>query len=117
MHNTLIAAGPDFRQGWADETASGNIDLAPTILWILGVPRLAPMDGRVLLEAMPGRVLEGTVSQEVLRAENPETGWKQYLKVSRVGKTEYFDEGNRGTGPDAPPSSPDSDKARGNAIP
>ena len=98
MHNTLIAAGPDFKVGWADETPSGNIDLAPTVLWILGVPRAKPMDGRVLLEAMPGHTLGRPVSQEVLRAENPETGWKQYLKVSRVGDTEYFDEGNSGTG-------------------
>jgi len=98
MHNTLIAAGPDFRKGWADETPTGNIDLAPTVLWILGVPRAAPMDGRVLLEAMPKHRLGRHVSQTVLRAENPATGWKQYLKVSRVGTTEYFDEGNLGTG-------------------
>jgi arylsulfatase A-like enzyme len=100
MHNTLIAAGPDFRKGWDDDTPTGNIDLAPTVLWILGVPHARPMDGRVLLEAMPGRVLGSSVSQQVLRAENPDTGWKQYLKVSRVGSTEYFDEGNRGTGGD-----------------
>jgi arylsulfatase A-like enzyme len=98
MHNTLIAAGPDFKQGWEDETPTGNVDLAPTVLWILGVPPAKPMDGRVLLEAMPGHTLGRKVSQEVLRAENPETGWKQYLKVSHVGTTEYFDEGNRGTG-------------------
>jgi arylsulfatase A-like enzyme len=98
MHNTLIAAGPDFKQGWEDHTPTGNIDLAPTVLWILGVPRKMPMDGRVLLEAMPGHKLARPVSQEVLRAENPATGWKQYLKVSHVGSTEYLDEGNRGTG-------------------
>lgn len=98
MHNTLIAAGPDFKKGWDDETPSGNIDLAPTVLWILGVPQPEPMDGRVLLEALAGHELGRKVSHEVLRAENPETGWKQYLKVSRVGTTEYFDEGNRGTG-------------------
>jgi arylsulfatase A-like enzyme len=98
MHNTLIAAGPDFKQGWADETPTGNIDLAPTVLWILGVPQASPMDGRVLFEAMPGQSLKSPVSQQVLRAENPDTGWKQYLKISRVGKTEYLDEGNRGAG-------------------
>ena len=97
MHNTLIAAGPDFRKGWADETPTGNIDLAPTVLWILGVPQAERMDGRVLLEAMPGHRLGRKASQEVLTAENPTTGWKQYLKVSHVGTTEYFDEGNSGT--------------------
>jgi len=98
MHNTLIAAGPDFRKGWEDEIPSGNIDMAPTVLWILGVPQAEPMDGRVLLEAMPGGQPGPAVTQEVLQAENPGTGWKQYLKVSRVGTTEYFDEGNRGSG-------------------
>jgi arylsulfatase A-like enzyme len=101
MHNTLIAAGPDFRKGWEDQTPTGNIDLAPTVLWILGVPH-APMDGRVLLEAMPGHILGRVVSQTVLTATNPANGWSQYLKVSRVGSTEYFDEGNRGTPQPAP---------------
>jgi hypothetical protein len=32
MNNLLIASGPDFRSGWTDETPSGNVDLAPTIL-------------------------------------------------------------------------------------
>jgi arylsulfatase A-like enzyme len=98
MHNTLIAAGPDFKKGWEDNAPTGNVDLAPTVLWILGVPHASPMDGRVLLEAMPDHALESPVSQQVLRAGNPETGWTQYLKVSRAGATEYIDEGNRGTG-------------------
>jgi hypothetical protein len=38
----------------------------------------------------------------VLTATNPANGWSQYLKVSRVGSTEYFDEGNRGTPQPAP---------------
>src|SRR5262249_22176414 len=51
MHNTLIAAGPDFRRGQTDDLPTGNVDLAPTILRILGIsPR--EMDGRVLTEAM-----------------------------------------------------------------
>jgi arylsulfatase A-like enzyme len=96
MHNTLVAEGPDFRKGWEDDTPTGNIDIAPTVLWILGVPHKRPMDGRVLLEALTGHTLGRKVSQVVLRAENPGNGWREYLKVSRVGRTEYFDEGNRG---------------------
>src|SRR5947199_6136993 len=37
MHNMLIAAGPDFRQGEVDDLPTGNVDLAPTILRILGI--------------------------------------------------------------------------------
>ena len=37
LHNTLIASGPDFRSGWSDEMPSGNLDVAPTILALLGL--------------------------------------------------------------------------------
>src|SRR4030095_1464678 len=52
IHNTLIAAGPDFKRGETVDLPSGNIDLAPTILRILGVKPSQKMDGRVLSEAM-----------------------------------------------------------------
>src|SRR6266702_4278498 len=52
MHNMLIAAGPDFRRGQTDELPSGNVDLAPTILAILGIKSAASMDGRLLAEAI-----------------------------------------------------------------
>jgi len=52
MHNTLIANGPDFRAGFVDELPSGNTDVAPTVLWILGVPPAQKMDGRILGESL-----------------------------------------------------------------
>src|SRR6266702_7675508 len=52
MHNTLIAAGPDFRRGQTDDLPTGNVDLAPTILQILGIKAPVQMDGRILSEAM-----------------------------------------------------------------
>ena len=54
MNNTLIAAGPDFRRDMVDQLPSGNIDLAPTILHILGVPR-SRKDGRTRAERSNGR--------------------------------------------------------------
>src|SRR5205809_1626841 len=55
MHNTLIAAGPDFKRGEVDDLPSGNVDLASTILQILGIRTPEKMDGRILSEAMTGR--------------------------------------------------------------
>src|SRR5262249_19001163 len=52
MHNTLVSAGADLRRGFTDETPSGNEDVAPTILKILGVKSPQPMNGRVLSEAL-----------------------------------------------------------------
>jgi predicted AlkP superfamily pyrophosphatase or phosphodiesterase len=96
MHNTLIAAGPDFRRGETDDVASGNVDLAPTILRILGI---APpqMDGRILSEAMAGVAgAKPKAETETMEATNdfPIGKWRQYLKISRVGSTIYLDEGN-----------------------
>jgi arylsulfatase A-like enzyme len=52
MHNTLIAAGPDFKRGETDDLPSGNVDLAPTILQILGIKPPKQLDGRILSEVM-----------------------------------------------------------------
>src|SRR5207248_8959881 len=37
VHNTFLAAGPDFREGFKDPLPTGNVDLAPTVAAILGV--------------------------------------------------------------------------------
>ena len=55
LHNTLIAAGPDFRSGFRDEMPSSNIDLAPTIAHLLKLPNAPTMDGRVLTEGFAER--------------------------------------------------------------
>jgi arylsulfatase A-like enzyme len=101
MHNTLVAAGPDFRQGLSDEFPSGNVDLAPTILWILGIPAPQPMDGRILAEAMIGAAAAPHSEQKTIEAsrDNGATHWRQYIKISTVGSTVYYDEGNRKTVP------------------
>ena len=52
MHNTLVAKGPDFRRGISNELPTSNLDLAPTILWILGLPPLQHQNGRILFEAI-----------------------------------------------------------------
>ncbi|WP_161597639.1 alkaline phosphatase family protein [Fluviispira multicolorata] len=51
IHNTLIAAGPDFKSNKAIELPTGNVDVAPTIATILGLS-LGNTDGRPLLESL-----------------------------------------------------------------
>ncbi|MGA2733347.1 MAG: alkaline phosphatase family protein [Syntrophobacteraceae bacterium] len=51
VHNTLIASGPDFKFGFHDHVPSGNIDVAPTIAYLLSL-NLPNTDGRVLYEAI-----------------------------------------------------------------
>jgi arylsulfatase A-like enzyme len=96
MHNTLVAAGPDLRSGFVDETPSGNVDVAPTILKILGVAPLQPMDGRVLSEALNST---GEKSPEVKRQQLrahvtlPTGEWAQTLDISEVAGVHYLDQG------------------------
>lgn len=52
IHNTLIAAGPDFREHATSEIPTGNVDLAPTLLQLLGIPVPQTMSGRVIREAL-----------------------------------------------------------------
>jgi arylsulfatase A-like enzyme len=97
MHNTCVAAGPDFLQGLQDDVPSGNIDIAPTILWILGVESKQRPSGRVLKEALAQTDNTPPLS-EVHRLEAGCTAggitWRQYLKYSEVNGVLYFEEGN-----------------------
>ena len=104
MNNTLIASGPDFRSGWSDETPSGNIDLAPTILWILGIKAPCPMDGRILVEAFREAKGSPAARTRELEAQRDlgDSAWKQTLRLTKVGKTTYLVEGNGGRVPRKP---------------
>ena len=51
VHNTLIAAGPDFKAGFADTLPTGNVDVAPTVAQLFGLS-LPGANGRPLLEAL-----------------------------------------------------------------
>jgi predicted AlkP superfamily pyrophosphatase or phosphodiesterase len=51
VHNTLIAAGPDFKRGYRDRYPSGNVDVAPTAAAVLGLS-MPQANGRVLEEAL-----------------------------------------------------------------
>jgi hypothetical protein len=97
MHNTCIAFGPDFAKGMKAPLPSGNIDIAPTILWILGIEPKEKMSGRVLSEAL-------TVAGPKIRTSIPrhrETEWKgngflwrQYLDSTEINGVTYLDQGN-----------------------
>ena len=97
MHNVLITAGPDFCRGQGNDLPSGNVDLAPTILRILGITAPQQLDGRILSEAMTGASIPKpsaeTKTVEVKKDFAAGT-WRQSLKISRVGSTIYLDEGN-----------------------
>ncbi len=99
MHNTLVAAGPDFRRGQTDDLTTGNVDLAPTILHILAIKAPQEMDGRILSEAMTSVdqvPVTGKTEAKTIEAKKDFAAgiWRQSLRISRVGSTMYLDEGN-----------------------
>jgi hypothetical protein len=51
VHNTLIAAGPSFQKAAVNTRPTGNVDVAPTVAWILRLSMPAA-DGRILNEAL-----------------------------------------------------------------
>ena len=50
----LIAAGPDIKTGERSSTPAGNVDFAPTLLYLQGLEPPQEMDGRVLCELLTG---------------------------------------------------------------
>ena len=97
VHNTLVASGPSFQRGATIRMPSGNVDIAPTVLHLLGIRAEEKLDGRVLAEALTGGNEDlSAVKSETLEARHAfgDEQWQQYLKTSRVGSTIYFDEGN-----------------------
>ena len=96
MHNMLIASGPDFKRGETNDLPSGNVDMTPTILQILGLKPAQKMDGRILSEAMTvGPSSQKQETKIVEATKHFESGtWRQSLQVSRIGSTTYLDEGN-----------------------
>jgi len=101
MHATLIACGPDFHTGKTSELPSGNVDIAPTILHVLGIKQLKKMDGRVLNEALRtsnAPLPEKKTHRIEASCSNNGKTWHQYLQISEVNAVQYFDEGNGGPG-------------------
>jgi arylsulfatase A-like enzyme len=97
LHNTAVAAGPDFRRGVLSPLPSGNVDVAPTFLWLMGLQPPEPLDGRVLSEALTvdGPPLRGVeLGRRDARNELEQGSWEQYLKFTEVNGVRYLEEGN-----------------------
>ena len=97
LHNTCVAAGPDFREGVADSLPSGNVDIAPTLLWLMNVKPAVSLDGRVLFEALKGqtaRVGKVELGRNDSQVSLSDGTWSQYLTFTDVDGERYLDEGD-----------------------
>jgi len=55
INNCLVAWGKGIKKGVISTAPCGIIDVAPTVLHLLGIKTPADMDGRVLNEILEGR--------------------------------------------------------------
>ena len=97
LHNLAIAAGPDFRRGVTSLLPSGNVDIVPTLLWLMAIRPPEPLDGRILTEALLGEAtsIKSIDSKRIeARAEFGGGRWQQYLNYTEVHGVRYLDEGN-----------------------
>jgi arylsulfatase A-like enzyme len=93
VHATLIAAGPDFKEKATSDVPTGNLDLAPTLLRLLGLPVPASMTGRVIEEGLrrgpPPAALE--VLHGTDTASTPDGAYRVSAHTSSVAGYRYLD--------------------------
>ena len=103
LRNILFARGPGFKDGLRVDAPSGNIDLMPTILKVLGLPSVDGM-GRPgpVEEAMAGGPDPAEVdwSSDFYGAQclAGDRIYRQQIRLSRVGDSVYVDEGTSSLG-------------------
>lgn len=88
VHNTLIASGPSFLGAKTISTPSGNVDVAPTVAYLLGLS-MPQADGRVLNEALatPANAMAPTVLASTVTPSGTATGLSFELPTDPTGAT------------------------------
>ena len=96
QHCTLIGFGPDFHEGIEVETPSGNIDVAPTVLDLIGINDTPKMDGRVLSEGLVGRNFSSSeiLKKEIFKERKIHSSqYRQQIDISVYKGSTYIDQG------------------------
>jgi len=94
IRNTLVAMGPDLKDGVSSDVPSGNVDFAPTFLYTLGLDIPSSMQGRVLHELLttgPDPSLVATETTEV-RVETDGGAYVVSAHRSHVDGRTYLDD-------------------------
>jgi hypothetical protein len=90
--NTMLAWGPDFKRGVVVRTPAANVDVAPTILHLLGMQRSAAnMQGRALVEALVAGPDEEQVAMDTRALRVEKGAYRAVLQVTEVDGRRYVD--------------------------
>ena len=92
IHNTLIAAGPALESGIEVTLPTSNVDFAPTLLYLLGLPAAPTMAGRPLTEAFrDGPELPAERRSAELARETPDGRYRAVARTTVVFGRRYLD--------------------------
>jgi predicted AlkP superfamily pyrophosphatase or phosphodiesterase len=91
IHNTLIAAGPDFREHATSDAPTSNVDIAPTLLRLLGLPTAPSMTGRVIEEGLRIGRPAPAVTRSTETVKTPDGSYVLTARISRVAGYRYLD--------------------------
>lgn len=92
VRNTMLAWGPDFKRGAVVRTPTSNVDVAPTLLNLLGLPADATaMDGRPLHEALASGPDAEQVAMQTTALRVEAGRYRAVLQVSTVDGKRYVD--------------------------
>lgn len=88
VHNTLIANGPSFQSSAKNTNPSGNVDVAPTVAYLLGLS-MPQADGRILNEALvtPASKSTPTVAASTVTPASAATGLQFEVPTDLTGAT------------------------------
>ena len=93
IHNTLIAAGPDFREHAVSDVPTSNVDIAPTLLNLLAMKPAPTMTGRVILEGLRNGppIASVRVDHTTETVKNPDGSYELTAHVSKAAGRSYLD--------------------------
>ena len=97
MRCSLFARGGSFKRGVRIDSPTGNVDLAPTVLHLLGIGGGDTIQGRALTESLAdGKPVRWQTSTHRARRGTGAGVYSQHITISQVDDTIYLDEGNGG---------------------
>ncbi|GAB2972587.1 hypothetical protein GCM10027049_03040 [Mucilaginibacter puniceus] len=95
VHIALIASGPDFKKAYESDLPTSNVDIAPTVLHLQGIPVPASMDGRVVYELLTQKSGNSNLKAKTDIVETevklPTGTYKVLLHRTLFGKYTYID--------------------------
>jgi arylsulfatase A-like enzyme len=91
VRNTFLAWGAGVKRGITGRAPAGNVDVAPTVLALLGIGDEAGLDGRAVTEALDGGPDPEEIAVETRVHTVAAGAYRAALQISTVDGGRYVD--------------------------